>query len=320
VTQRARLLFEEFVRTDATNLPTPGTGETWRRFEVLARWASIDLSVARLSEGHSDAMAIRAEAGLEVPDNKVTYGVWAARSRRGGTSAESVNGGWRLTGRKEFCSGSGIIERALVTADTDDGSRLFDIAVCENAVSVHPDSWPAVGMADSVSETLEFGGPIIPEAQVVGPVDFYTERPGFWFGSSGVAACWYGGAVGLVNHVIASLSPEPNEHVLADLGVATSALEAMRAVLKDTADMIDCDPTDANGQGRYRALVTRQVVHDLATEVLARVGTAGGARPFCHDADQARRAADLYVYLTQHHGGVDAAELGRLARSSVPWI
>ena len=317
--ERVRSLFEEFIRTDATDLPTPGSGETWRRFEVLARWASIDLSVARLAEGHSDALAIRAEAGLEAPDIAMSYGVWAARSRQGGTSAEHVSGGWRLTGRKEFCSGSGIVDRALVTADTEDGIRLFDIVVCENVVSVQPDSWPAVGMADSASKTLEFGGSIIPEAQVVGPADFYTQRPGFWFGSSGVAACWYGGAVGLVNNLVASLSPEPNAHVFADLGVASSALEAMRAILKETADIIDHDSTDADGQGRYRALVTRQVVHDLATEVLARAGTAGGARPFCHDVDQARRSADLYVYLTQHHGGVDSAELGRLAKSRFPW-
>ena len=93
----------------------------------------------------------------------------------------------------------------------------------------------------------------------------------------------------------------------------------MRAVLRETADIIDHDSKDADGLGRYRALVTRQVVHDLATQVLARVGTAGGARPFCHDVDQARRSADLYVYLTQHHGGMDSAELGRIARSRYPW-
>jgi alkylation response protein AidB-like acyl-CoA dehydrogenase len=317
--QPVRSLFEEFVRTDAKDLPAPGAGETWRRFEVLARWASFNLSVGRLSEGHADALAILAEAGLEVKDSTASYGVWAAKSRLGGTSAERVPGGWRLEGCKQFCSGNGIIDRALVTADTEDGVRLFDVVLEESVIGIHPDSWSAVGMADSASETLEFGGPVLSEVRVVGPVDFYTRRPGFWFGSSGVAACWYGGAVGLVNNLVASLSAEPNEHVLADLGVAASSLEAMRAVLKETADSIDLDAIDADGQGHYRALVTRQVVHDLATEVLARVATAGGARPLCHDIDQARRAADLYVYLAQHHGGVDAAELGRLVRSRPPW-
>jgi hypothetical protein len=93
----------------------------------------------------------------------------------------------------------------------------------------------------------------------------------------------------------------------------------MRDVLKSTADEIDADPTDESGRSRYRALVTRQVVHDAALVVLTRVATAGGARPLCHDAEQSRRAADLYVYLAQHHGGVDAAELGRLARGAGTW-
>ena len=49
-----------------------------------------------------------------------------------------------------------------------------------------------------------------------------------------------------------------------------------------------------------------------ATQVLGRVAAAGGARPLCHDRSQAQRAADLYVYLAQHHGPQDAVEIGRL--------
>jgi alkylation response protein AidB-like acyl-CoA dehydrogenase len=316
---RVQPIFKEFVRTDAAELPLPGSGNTWRRFEVLAAWSSRDLSVGRLSEGHVDALAILSEAGAKPIDERSSYGVWAARSRHGGTSAERVGDGWRLTGSKEFCSGSGVIDRALVSAETEDGYRLFDVALDEYVAAVEHDSWPAVGMGDSVSETLEFAGPVIPDTHVVGPPDFYTARPGFWFGASGVAACWYGGAVGLVNNLANSLGAEANEHALADLGLAVAALEAMRDVLKGTADAIDADPTDESGQARYRALVTRQVVHDAAMEVLALVGSAGGARPLCHDAEQSRRAADLFVYLSQHHGGADAAELGRLAKGRGPW-
>jgi len=316
---RVQPMFEEFVRTDGAELPLPGAGSTWRRFETLAAWSSRDLSVGRLSEGHVDALAILSEAGSKPIGEQSSYGVWAARSAHGGTSAERVNGGWRLAGSKEFCSGSGILERALVTAETESGYRLFDIAVNENVAFFDHASWPAVGMADSMSETLEFTGPVIPDSHVVGPPDFYTARPGFWFGASGVAACWYGGAVGLVNGLIASMPSNPNEHVLADLGVTVASLEAMRDVLKDNAEAIDADPADALGKAHYRALVTRQVVHDAAMDVLELVGSAGGARPLCHDAQQSRRAADLFVYLSQHHGGVDAAELGRLVKEAGKW-
>jgi hypothetical protein len=316
---RVKVMLDEFVRTDGTAMPLPGSGDTWRRFEVLSSWASRDLSVGRLAEGHVDALAILAEAGMEPMNEAATYGVWAARSREGGTTAKRVSGGWELTGRKEFCSGSGLIDRALVTADTAEGYRIFDVALNEHVASADVDSWPAVGMADSASETLEFAGPVIPESGVVGGPDFYTNRPGFWFGAAGVAACWYGGAVGLVNTVIDSFAAAPSEHVLADVGHAVAQITSMHDVLKSTADAIDGDPQDVKDRAHYRALVVRQVVHDAAMEVLVRVGAAGGARPLCHDPDQSRRAADLFVYLSQHHAGSDASELGRLAREAGLW-
>lgn len=308
---RTTTLFHDFVAT-SSDLPLPGSGQTWERFSSFAQWASQDLSAGRLCEGHGDALSILSEAEMSATEG-AAYGVWAARSALGGTVAERVAGGWRLRGRKSFCSGTGIVERALVTADSEDGYLLFDVAVDEQVTEIVPNSWPAVGMAASKSETLEFGGPVISEDLLVGGPDFYTRRPGFWFGAAGVAACWYGGAVGLVNNLTEGLGSAPNEHVMADVGEAVAALEMMRQVLRFVADAIDEDPLDAGGRAHFLALVARQVAHDAAETVLARVASAGGARPLCLDADQARRAADLYVYLSQHHGRADAAELGRIA-------
>ena len=303
-----------FLRTDGQTIPMPGTGSTRRRFDVLARWSATDLSVGRLVEGHCDALAILAEAETVPAKAGVSYGVWAARSSVGATWAEPEGDGWRLTGTKPFCSGTGIIERALVTADSPDGYRLFDISPAEQIVSVLDHSWPAVGMADSRSETVEFAGPIITADRAVGPPGFYTGRPGFWFGASGVAACWYGGARALVAALLEGLATEPSEHVLADLGVAFARVRAMRDVLDAVADDIDRDPSDATHHAQIGALVARQTIHDLSLEVLTRVGAAGGARNLCLNGAQSRRVADLFAYLSQHHGGADASQLGELAR------
>jgi hypothetical protein len=85
----------------------------------------------------------------------------------------------------------------------------------------------------------------------------------------------------------------------------------MRLALKSAAHEIDADPTDKHHQAQFRALVTRQIVHEAASATLERVSSAGGARPLCHNEGQSRRVADLYIYLSQHHGNADAAELGR---------
>jgi alkylation response protein AidB-like acyl-CoA dehydrogenase len=305
--------FENAARTECGALPLPGAGHTERRFEALARWSASDLSVGRLVEGHADALAILAEAGRRPADPAATYGVWAARSRTGGTTARLEADGWHLAGQKAFCSGSGFLDRALLTADTPDGYRLFDIAVANHVASTLRDSWPAVGMADSLSETLEFAGPAIGRDAEVGGPGFYLERPGFWFGAIGVAACWYGGAAGLVRHLADSLDDATSELVVAELGHAVAHVGAMRRILQHSAREIDADPRDVEGGGMARALVVRHAVRHGATEVLSLVASAGGARALSLDRAQSRRAADLYVYLAQHHGPQDAVQLGRMA-------
>jgi alkylation response protein AidB-like acyl-CoA dehydrogenase len=299
-------------------LPKPGSGDTPARFVALANWATRDLSLARLVEGHVDALAILEEAGLE-PDSGATYGVWAARQRAGGTTARLTADGWRLTGEKPFCSGSTRIDRALVTAECEDGYRLFDVPVAENVTAVHAGSWPAVGMADSLSETLEFGGPPVPRSCAVGPPEFYLERPGFWFGATGVAACWYGGARGLVQGVLRGIGPHPSELVLAELGHAVAHIDLMRRAIDSAAREIDCDPRDGAGDAKRRAMVIRHAVHHAAQQVLVHAASAGGARPFCLDAEQAQRVADLYVYLAQYHGPQDANVLGHMGCDGWPW-
>ena len=309
-----REALQEFLRTDGRTMPLPASGHTRRRFEVLAAWSGDDLSVGRLVEGHCDALAILAEAAMAPVEVNVLYGVWAARSSGAATWAEPEGWGWRLSGTKAFCSGTGIIERALVTADSPDGYRLFDISPAVQIAAVHDHSWPAVGMADSRSETVEFAGPLIEEQCAVGPPGFYTSRPGFWFGSSGVAACWYGGARALLSALLDGLAPEPSDHILADVGVSFARVRAMRDVLNAVADEIDHDPRDATNHAQIGALVARQTVHDLALEVLSHVSAAGGARNLCLNGAQSRRVADLFVYLSQHHGGADAAQLGAQSR------
>jgi hypothetical protein len=115
-----------------------------------------------------------------------------------------------------------------------------------------------------------------------------------------------------VSGVLESLRGDPGELVLMELGKAASGLQAASDALQSVASAIDDDPDDKLDRAKERALAVRQVVHDCCEDILKCTAAAGGARPLCHDAAQARRAADLYVYLAQHHGGADAVQLGRL--------
>ncbi|WP_306208861.1 acyl-CoA dehydrogenase [Actinoplanes sp. RD1] len=288
------------------DLPLPGHGETRRRLQTLIDIARVDLVHARLAEGHADAVAIRAELGAPPVAAGQRWGVWAAAPDS--VKASRTADGWQLDGDRPWCSGAAWCTHALVTAVADDGPRLF--AVRADAGTPRDGTWPAVGMAGSDSRTVRFTA--APAEPVGGPGD-YVGRPGFWHGGVGVAACWYGGALGVADTLYAATRTSP--HVLAHLGAVDVALGAARAVLDAAADEIDADP---ERDAFALALRVRATVERAATEVLDRVGRALGAGPLCRDERHARRVADLTVYLRQSHAEADLEQLGKLAAERGP--
>jgi alkylation response protein AidB-like acyl-CoA dehydrogenase len=306
------------------DLPLPGHGRTRVRWAALAALAETDLSLARLGEGHADALAILDELdgphdAPAVPGHSLPrWGVWAARPPGPSLAAQQRDGTWWLDGTKQYCSGARVCTDALVTADTAEGVRLFAVRTSEEGVRPIPGSWPAVGMAGSDTLDVRFGH--VP-AEPVGPPGGYTARPGFGHGGCGVAACWYGGARGLARPLLAAARDrDVGPHAYAHLGAIDIGLRAMSAALEQAADEIDDDPLDRKDASARRTLRVRTLAEGAAADVMTRVGHALGAGPLGHDAGHARRAADLMVYLRQHHAERDLEELGRLvARDGTGW-
>ena len=122
---RVAAAFAGAVESGRLNLPLPGGGRTCERWAVLADLAGEDLSLARLAEGHADALAILAELGEPAPPAGSRWGAGAAQPPGPGLTASRAGRGWRLDGIKQYCSGAHSVTDALVTATTPDGSRLF---------------------------------------------------------------------------------------------------------------------------------------------------------------------------------------------------
>jgi hypothetical protein len=98
-------------------LPLPGRGDTAARHLALLEIGRTDLSLARLAEAHTDALAIIAEAG-RAARAQALYGVWASDSPGAALTAERhADGGWQLDGIKPYCSG------ALLSRSTSPVSR-----------------------------------------------------------------------------------------------------------------------------------------------------------------------------------------------------
>ncbi|MBB4862170.1 alkylation response protein AidB-like acyl-CoA dehydrogenase [Pseudomonas nitritireducens] len=288
-------------------LPSPGSGATLRRWQALATVAGSDLSLLKLYEGHTDALAILDE--LQAQARPGTWAVWAAEPPGASVQIVAREAGFvRVSGSKPWCSGAALVEHALVTArDEQDRPQLIAVTLDQPGVDIGEGDWNAVGMAATRSATVDFDNA---QAQCVGAPQAYLQRPGFWHGGAGIAACWYGAASRLASYLRNGRTDDP--HAMAHLGAVDAALAGAAGALRECAQWIDDNPT---ADSELAARRVRAQVEGSVEAVQWHVGHALGATPFCRDRRFALIAADLPVFLRQSHGERDLAHLGlHLAR------
>ncbi|MCL9800079.1 acyl-CoA dehydrogenase family protein [Pseudomonas sp. AKS31] len=303
------------VEAGLDRLPLPGSGRTLERFQRLAEVGGHDLGLCKLFEGHTDALAIIEQLGGS-PTPGSTWGMWAAEPPQARVNVSPAGHMVALHGRKAWCSGAAVLSHALLTAwDSDDQQQLVAVALDQPGVTVTEQGWQAVGMAATGSVEVLFDGA---EAQAIGNPGDYLQRPGFWQGGIGIAACWYGAARQIADALRAQCEQRPEPHALAHLGAVDSALQAAADVLRFSALHIDAHPED---NAELLARRARAVVEQSAEQVMREVGRALGAGPFCKDRHFARLSADLPVFLRQSHAERDLAALGQLlaGQSSEAW-
>lgn len=306
-------LVKHWLESGRLELPLPASGRTAERWQRLSRLAEDDIAAARIAESHVDAVAILHELGGKPPPSGQLWAVWTAESPDALVTATAVNGGAViLNGTKVWCSGAGFCTHALVTARLEDGSSgLFAVTVTEPAVKPLPTTWWNVGMAGSDTRAVQFTNA---HAVAVGDPDGYPNRPGFWHGAIGVAACWLGGARRVAEPLYRSAkSTSADAYALAHLGAVDAALAAGDAILAAAALQIDSDPFDRAGTAQLLARRARTVIEHAADEAITRTGRALGPGPLCQDGRHAQRVADLTIYIRQSHAERDLAKLGRLA-------
>ncbi|MDQ1649392.1 MAG: hypothetical protein QOG60_1449 [Frankiaceae bacterium] len=303
--------FADAVRLGLTDLPLPGGGRTRERWASLAWWGGTDLSLARLVEGHTDAVAILAELAAPALPRLLppgaTSAVWAAEPPGSGVVARRTGDGWELSGTKSWCSGASLCATGLLTVAADDGARLFLADLSAPGVTRPEPSWVGVGMPASDTQAVRFDAT---PAEPVGGVGAYLDRPGFWIGGIGVAAVWHGGAAAVARRLReAAATGRLGPHAAAHLGRVRVLLDGCSALLESAAMRVDARPA---ADHETLALTVRSAVADAASEIADRVGRALGPAPLATDREHAQRVADLTVYLRQHHAERDLARLGEL--------
>ncbi|MGG7464030.1 acyl-CoA dehydrogenase [Plantibacter sp. YIM 135347] len=352
-----------------TRIPLPGSGRTLERWEFLASVAAHDVGTSRILEPHLDAIAIliearsedvehprsparggsrsRADSGaesqvvdtverlLDATANGASWGVFASGGAASTLAATQHGDEWRLTGRKPWCSLGAVLSHALVTASTPSGdSRLFAVDLGQDGVRAHTGPWIARGLREVVSAPIDFDGV---RATPVGAEGWYLARPGFAWGGMGVAACWFGGAVGVARALSETWTHrEPDALHDAATGAIDVLLQTSGGMLGSAASIIDrgasasatshgsrAEPEQESLSVSPSILMKRvrgAVAPSVAT-IIERVQRVLGPGPSTTDEAFAKRVADLQLYLAQHHWERDDVSLGRglraLGRS--PW-
>ena len=287
----------------------PGSGRTAELWETLATLAAHDLGVARAVEPHLDAVAILEQANQPV-SHAETWGVFAAEG--GDSPLICVDG--ILRGTKPWCSLAGSLDRALVTAS----GQLYSVSLDDPGIEVQQGAWHSRGLTEIPSGPVTFSHVA---ATPIGEPGWYLSRPGFAWGGIGVAACWFGGAVGIARTVFdAAVLRSTDPLMMMQLGAIDEAIGSARRALAEAAALVDGG--EATGrEGGILAKRVRATVARACEDVLARAGHALGPAPLALDEVHGKRVADLTVYLRQHHAERDEASLGSkiLDSGELPW-
>lgn len=292
-------------------LPLPGCGNTAKRHRRIFAVGREDLSLAKLVEAHWDAAAILREAGEE-PAPGARYAVWASEIPGRELRLEAGPNGYRLSGTKQFCSGAGLVDRALMTAGVG-GAVLVqvDLRTYTDCVRYDGGGWAVDAFRMTRTSAVTFEG--CPVVGVVGADGWYVQRPGFWRGAVGPAAAWAGGAAGLLDYVMRSTRDDA--HTAAHRAAMHTDVWVTECVLDAAAHAFD----RADGQNAMVcALAARHAIEQACTDTLRRFARAMGPAPLARDSDMSRRYTELDIFLRQCHAERDLESLGRALRRSDP--
>ncbi len=274
------------------------------RLRALGR---ANLSVGRLYEGHLNAVKLIGVHGSSAQRagwfdrvrRGALLGVWGADGDPPVALALDASGRARLSGRKRFASGLGLVELAVVTARVDGGTQLLVLPVAEPG-RMDPSTWRTSGMRATASGDYSFDGMMIDsDARLGGPDDLYRE-PWFEGGIWRYAALHTGGMEALAEAV--------RRHVLAR-GEARVAEQAGRvaelARLCGTGRLWvehagrRVEATGAGPEEVVHALLAREAVERTCVEAMAITDRALGAASFLegHPVERIRR--DFGFFLRQ---------------------
>jgi alkylation response protein AidB-like acyl-CoA dehydrogenase len=296
-------------------LPRRWGGEGWGcepagtrgAFDALRALGRANLSLARLFEGHMNAVKLVALYGgentlrevAEAIEAGVLFGVWGADEPADPLGFDRREDTLVLTGTKRFASGLGLVGQAAVSAATPEGQQLLLVPADEAERCDHA-AWSMGGMRATQSGRYDFAGIEVGGDALIGAPGDYKREPHFEGGIWRYCAAHLGAAEALYQAMLAQLTErkradDPNQQ--RRIVASAIAIESARLWLLRAADEVE-----APGAGAGKAalsLLAREATEDACRLVLENVERALGMAAHGEGSFIHRMTRDLRLFLCQ---------------------
>lgn len=308
-------IWEEFRRSGLATSPFPKEfggadlcepGRASNLCTILRLIGSADLSIARIFEGHVNAVLLVARYGsrdqLRALSERVARGalsaVWGADDAQGLhviNSSEPV-----LQGRKILASGAGFVTDPLVTAKTSGGQLMCLLHLTMNE-TVDQSSWNAQGMRSTATGAIDLSGTAISSENMIGVAGDFTRQPFFSGGAWRFCAAHVGATERLVNlfrdHLVARHRGE-DAYQLQRLAQCFASAKTARHWVEEAAHRLSLEEGKRDNVVAFGNL-TRMVTERCALDVMESVQRGVGLVSFIRPHPIERISRDLSTYLRQ---------------------
>ncbi len=308
-------------------LPNSAGGQGWgceadgtiEAFDALRALGRANLSVARLFEGHMNAIKLVVLYGSEEELEQVAaaiagealFGVWGANDRTSPVTCErrgrNGSSGLQLSGAKIFASGLGLVTHAVVTCSLNGKEQLL-LVPSEEIERADMSAWTMSGMRATQSGRYDLTGLILFEGSMLGKAGDYAREPYFEGGIWRYCAAHLGGAEHLYEEMRDTLIERErarDPHQQRRIAEAAIAIETARLWLRRAATEIEAD--NASAQKATLALLAREVTYDACRSVIALSESALGLAAHQEGTPIERIRRDLSVFLCQAVGDAKRA-------------
>jgi alkylation response protein AidB-like acyl-CoA dehydrogenase len=284
--------------------------------------AAADASTARILDGHLNGIErltlagpepLRTDELAQIQEGKLLLGVWGADPSAGeGPPArlEQAGGQLVLRGVKTFCSGAGGVQRALVIAADQDGSRRLAYLDTTSGVSIDRGWYRASGLRSSESHRVEFHD--TPVLALLGGPDELSREPHFSRDAIRTSATWAGLADCIIGETLAALDPARLDavqaHSLGRMRIAQGTID--RWLEHTTTELGQPEDLRPGIDPAALAVECRVALYECALLSSEQAARVCGSRALIGASTLDRARRDLDLFLLQHRLDPKIAELG----------